>query len=303
VDLDGDGFDACEDCEDFDVDINPGAVEECDGLDNDCSGGIDDRDIDGDGFESPLCGVGTDCSDTNPNAYPGALEICGNGIDEDCDGSDIDDDADGDGYLTILCEGTDCNDGDPNTHPTAAEICSDGLDQDCDGLDEGEDDDGDTFFDALCGGEDCDDEDADVRPDIDLDGDGAHMCADCDDEDPLRIPGSPEICDGLDNDCDESVDENIFRDRDGDGFDRADCGGPDCDDGDPLVHTEALELCGDAVDNDCNGDLDFDDVTCEATGCGSSVAATRLSPRSLLHLLLIPALRLSTRRTAPELPR
>ncbi len=296
VDLDGDSYDACEDCEDFDPEVNPGAIEECDGLDNDCSGAIDDRDIDGDGYESPLCGVGDDCSDTDPDAYPGAEEVCGDGVDQDCDGEDIDDDGDGDGHLTELCGGDDCDDADPGAHPGAEEICSDGEDQDCDGLDEGEDDDADGFADSACGGEDCDDDDPDVRPDIDVDGDGAHMCADCDDENAARLPGSEELCDGLDNDCDESVDENIFRDRDGDGFDRADCGGPDCDDGDPLVHTDALELCGDEIDNDCNGDLDFDDVVCEATGCGSSVAARRPAPSPLLLLLLLPTLRLLRRR-------
>jgi subtilisin-like proprotein convertase family protein len=291
IDADGDGFDSCVDCEDEDPDVNPGAIEDCDGIDNDCSGAIDDRDLDGDGFESLLCGVGDDCSDTDPNSYPGAVEVCGDGVDQDCDGEDIDDDADGDGFTALECGGDDCDDGNPNVNPDAAEICSDGEDQDCDGLDEGEDDDGDGFVDTACGGDDCIDTDPDVRPDIDLDGDGADMCVDCDDNDPLRLPGAVELCDGVDNDCDESIDENIFRDRDGDGFDRADCGGPDCDDGDPLIHPDAIELCGDELDNDCNGDLDFDDEACTSTGCGSSLAASRAPPESLLLLLLIPALR------------
>lgn len=38
-------------------------------------------DKDGDGFIAE-----EDCDDTNPDVYPGAIEICGNGIDDDCDG-------------------------------------------------------------------------------------------------------------------------------------------------------------------------------------------------------------------------
>lgn len=40
VDLDGDGFTDCEDCDDTDANTYPGAVERCDGRDNDCDGNI-----------------------------------------------------------------------------------------------------------------------------------------------------------------------------------------------------------------------------------------------------------------------
>ena len=53
----------------------------------------------------------------------------------------------------------------------------------------------------------------------DVDGDGAVFCDDCDDWDPNRFPGNPEICDGLDNDCDGLADEGF--DNDGDGI--SDC--------------------------------------------------------------------------------
>jgi hypothetical protein len=41
----------------------------------------------------------------------------------------------------------------------------------------------------------------------DLDGDGFPAAEDCDDANPLVGPAAPEICDGLDNDCDGEVDE------------------------------------------------------------------------------------------------
>jgi hypothetical protein len=50
-DLDNDGFYAPDDCNDYDPDINPGATELCDGIDNDCDTAIDEGfpDSDGDG--------------------------------------------------------------------------------------------------------------------------------------------------------------------------------------------------------------------------------------------------------------
>jgi hypothetical protein len=56
VDRDGDGFSACDECDDRRADVHPGAAEVCDGADNDCDGLVDEgaagTDPDGDSVPS-----------------------------------------------------------------------------------------------------------------------------------------------------------------------------------------------------------------------------------------------------------
>ena len=55
------------------------------------------------------------------------------------------------------------------------------------------------------------------------------------------------------NDCDGVTDD---LDEDGDGHLASECGGDDCDDGDPSIHGGAAEICDDGADNDCDGEVD-----------------------------------------------
>ncbi len=74
------------DCDDTDPSVYPGAVETWyDGVDNDCDGGANDDDADGDGADAEVVG-GEDCDDTDAGIHPDAVDVCGSGVDEDCDG-------------------------------------------------------------------------------------------------------------------------------------------------------------------------------------------------------------------------
>ncbi|MCB9741860.1 MAG: hypothetical protein H6740_04600 [Alphaproteobacteria bacterium] len=309
-----DGFvDNADDCDDTDVGAYPGAAEICDEADNDCDATVDEgvqqrfyQDADGDGYgslsvtqdacEAPDGYVDNtdDCDDGDGAVSPAAEELC-DGVDNDCDGVSDEpdaadaptwyDDGDGDGYgdpstgqaaceapTGTVADGSDCDDAVATTYPGADETCN-GVDDSCDG---------DIDEDAL---------DAATWY-IDYDGDGygeptytlsaceqpggyAATDDDCDDRDASANPGEPEVCDGVDNNCDGSVDEDSavdattwYQDLDGDGYgdpsvSDVDCSAPsgyvadgtDCDDADGAIHPGATELC-DTLDNDCNGTAD-----------------------------------------------
>lgn len=75
---------------------------------------------------------------------------------------------------------------------------------------------------------------------------------DCDDEDGAVNPGAEELCNGADDDCDDTTDEGF--DADGDGHNTETCeDGDDCDDADPAIYTGAEDACLDGIDSDCDG--------------------------------------------------
>ncbi len=104
---------------------------------------------------------------------------------------------------------------------------------------------------------------------LDQDGDGYSDREDCADWDPTIHPDAEEICDRIDNNCDMLIDEldevRGYIDFDGDGFygtaTTSVCGEvsetlDDCDDKASDIRPDTVEICGDGVDNDCNGEID-----------------------------------------------
>ncbi|MCA9576333.1 MAG: putative metal-binding motif-containing protein [Polyangiales bacterium] len=110
---------------------------------------------------------------------------------------------------------------------------------------------------------------AECDPTGDRDNDGVVSVAcggsDCDDDDPNRFPGNPEVCDALghDEDCDPST---LGPDLDLDQFISDMCcntqpGGEllcglDCDDTRIAVNPAAIDDCNAGVDDDCDGEVD-----------------------------------------------
>ena len=290
TDADGDGFAACEECDDANVANFPGATEFCDGADNDCDGTVDeadaadaatwyadnDADTYGDvtntalGCEAPEGYVAdsTDCDDLVAATNPGATEVC-NGIDDDCDGAIDDDpsdpltwysDSDGDGYGTDVTT-TSCEQ--PEGYSA--------LNGDCD--------DTDVAYNPGATESDCTDPN-DYNCDgsvgyVDADGDGYAACEECDDASATNFPGATEYCDSVDNDCDGAVDESDavdttiwYADSDADAYGDPDnslgaCTAPagyiadntDCDDAEATVNPGQTEICN-GVDDDCDGTID-----------------------------------------------
>jgi hypothetical protein len=269
-DRDQDGFPADQDCDDDNADAFPGALELCDGADNDCDGTVDVDpldgdpywpDADGDGFgdasATPVLACAPpeglvdragDCDDTVFEVYPGRVELC-NGIDDDCTG---------------------IADDEPETiwYPDV---------------------DGDGFGDAEAAIRTCDPDPALIE-----------VGGDCNDALDTAFPGADERCDGVDNDCDGLVDDEDpdrvdpppwFPDADEDGFGTPtfsveQCTPPlgswaasaeDCDDFAPDVFPGALERCN-GRDDDCDGAVDTPDAPAYA-GPAASLSLSAAGPR------------------------
>ena len=301
------------DCDDTQSQTYPGASEICDEQDNDCDGSIDNGlgeeyfiDEDGDGFGDDnqtmeacdlrvgLSALGGDCNDTDASQNPLAQEECDE-IDNNCDGN-IDEnvtniyylDFDADGYgdpdqTTQACmlpagyveTADDCDDIEVLIHPNAEEIC-DNIDNNCDGnIDDT------SSINASIWYEDGDDDgygNASVtQVACTLPTGFVPVMGDCNDNNENISPAADELCNGVDDNCDEEVDEEgsvdapvWYLDADGDGFGTTNtsiftCTQPtgfqsnstDCDDQDNDIYPQAPEYCNGEDDN-CDGTIDED---------------------------------------------
>lgn len=252
------------DCNEFNPNINPGAAEICgDTLDSNCDGQLNDG-----------CSAATWCLDNDQDSYPRSTG-CVTQVAQPA-------------YNWISVDGNteyDCNDTYPTINPGAAEICGDTIDSNCDGqLNDG------------CAATDwCLDNDSDGFPRstgcvssvtkpankwLPVSGSTEY---DCNDQVAAINPNATEVCNRKDDNCNGQIDENAVKvwylDNDGDGFPRTggysscfqpaynwiEWSGPfDCNDQFASINPNAPEVCGDNIDNNCDGiqDQDCQPLTC-----------------------------------------
>jgi cysteine-rich repeat protein len=182
---------------------------------------------------------------------------CGDAVLDTDDGEECDDGTKNSDTAADACR-TQCKKakcGDKVIDDLLAETCDDGNVVDGDGCS------------ALC------------QTETDADGDGDNASVDCNDSDPLINTKTTEKCDGVDNDCDKETDEGFSVGESctngvgacqatGSKVCAADGLGSTCN---ATAGTPGTELCGNAVDDDCDAETDegFDVGSACSVGVGA----------------------------------
>jgi hypothetical protein len=252
----------------------------CNGLDDDCDGSADE-----DYVVDSSCGVGECQTNNTPSSCVAGVEnactpgtpaaddsLC-NGLDDDCDGSEdedyVVDSSCGVGECQTNNTPSSCVAGVENVcspgTPAADDSLCNGLDDDCDGsADE------DYVVDSSCGGGECQ---TNNTPSSCVAG-VENACS----------PGAPaaddSLCNGLDDDCDGSADEDytVIPTTCGTGecagnTGQLECqGGAEIDTCDPLAGAAADDSLCNGLDDDCDGSVD-EDYTVIPTTCGTGECA------------------------------
>jgi len=245
-DDDNDGYCVPADCSGNDPAINPGAVELCNGVDDNCNGHTDE--------ECKACTADTDCKNSFEACIAGVCTVCNSGctgtctlgtpavagvchafgVNNTCSAcfETADKDFDGQNPTGTDPNNIDCNDADPKIRRGISEVCGNNVDDNCDG-----------FIDESCNT--CANDADCPRDGLVCRGGACQGCTAACDAASCQLGGGH--CKAFGKGCSRCV---AVCDDDEDGF----CQNMgDADNSNPAINPDQPEVCGNNVDDNGNG--------------------------------------------------